>query len=154
MYLKRDKKKNGRVYLSITESYRNAEGVQRNRVVRSLGYLDDLTCILFSDTDSGTSRMDAGTISVTEERTGNGRQPHLHRRVQEGMRRPGDSLRQAGHADGRRDRRQPQDASALGPAQEASSPFTSPQRLFLGSTFQNMLPWTKYSAPSCVRTDS
>lgn len=42
MYLKRDKKKNGRVYLSITESYRNAEGVQRNRVVRSLGYLDDL----------------------------------------------------------------------------------------------------------------
>ena len=42
LYLKRDKKKNGRVYLSITESYRNAEGVQRNRVVRSLGYLDDL----------------------------------------------------------------------------------------------------------------
>ena len=42
MYLKRDKKKNGRVYLSVTESYRNAEGVQRNRVVRSLGYLDDL----------------------------------------------------------------------------------------------------------------
>jgi len=42
LYLKRDKKKNGRVYLSITESYRNAEGVQRNRVVKSLGYLDDL----------------------------------------------------------------------------------------------------------------
>lgn len=42
MYLKRDKKKNGRVYLSVTESYRNAEGVQRNRVMRSLGYLDDL----------------------------------------------------------------------------------------------------------------
>lgn len=42
MHLKRDEKKNGRVYLSITESYRNAEGVQRNRVVRSLGYLDDL----------------------------------------------------------------------------------------------------------------
>lgn len=42
MYLKRDKKKNGRVYLSITESYRNAQGVQRNRVVKSLGYLDDL----------------------------------------------------------------------------------------------------------------
>ena len=42
LYLKRDKKKNGRVYLSITESYRNAEGMQRNRVVKSLGYLDDL----------------------------------------------------------------------------------------------------------------
>lgn len=42
MYLKRDKRKNGRIYLSITESYRNAEGRQRNRVVRSLGFLDDL----------------------------------------------------------------------------------------------------------------
>ena len=42
LYLKRDKKKNGRVYLSITESYRNETGKQRNRVVKSLGYLDDL----------------------------------------------------------------------------------------------------------------
>ena len=42
MYLKKDRKRNGRVYLSVTESYRNAEGVQRNRVVKSLGYLDDL----------------------------------------------------------------------------------------------------------------
>ena len=42
MYLKRDKKKSGRVYLSVTESYRDAGGAQRNRVVRSLGYLDDL----------------------------------------------------------------------------------------------------------------
>ena len=42
MHLERDKKRNGRAYLSVAEPYRNAEGVQRNRVVRSLGYLDDL----------------------------------------------------------------------------------------------------------------
>lgn len=42
MHLKRDKKRNGRAYLSVAEPYRNAEGMQRNRVVRSLGYLDDL----------------------------------------------------------------------------------------------------------------
>ena len=42
MYLKKDRKKDGRVYLSITESYRDARGRSRNRTVRSLGYLDDL----------------------------------------------------------------------------------------------------------------
>ena len=42
MYIKRDKKKNGRIYLSIAQSYRNSQGVQRNRVVRSLGYMDEL----------------------------------------------------------------------------------------------------------------
>ena len=42
MYLKKTKKPNGRVYLSITESFRDADGVQRNRTVRSFGYLDDL----------------------------------------------------------------------------------------------------------------
>lgn len=42
LHLERDKKRNGRAYLSVAEPYRNAEGVQRNRVVRSLGYLDDL----------------------------------------------------------------------------------------------------------------
>lgn len=30
------------------------------------GAVAGVTCILFSDTDLGTSRMDAGTISVTE----------------------------------------------------------------------------------------
>ena len=42
MYLKKDKRKNGRIYLSIAQSYRNEKGIQRNRVVKSLGYLDDL----------------------------------------------------------------------------------------------------------------
>ena len=42
MYIKRDKKKNGRIYLSIAQSYRNSQGVQRNRIVRSLGYMDEL----------------------------------------------------------------------------------------------------------------
>ena len=40
LYLKRDKK-NGQVYPSIIESYRTAEGVQRNPVVKSLDYLFD-----------------------------------------------------------------------------------------------------------------
>lgn len=42
MYLKRDKRKNGRIYLSIAQSYRSAQGKQTTRVVRNLGYLDDL----------------------------------------------------------------------------------------------------------------
>ena len=42
MYLKRDKRKNGRIYLSIAQSYRNAEGKQTTRVIKNLGYLDDL----------------------------------------------------------------------------------------------------------------
>jgi hypothetical protein len=42
LYLKKTKKPNGRVYVSITESFRDADGVQRNRTVRSFGYLDDL----------------------------------------------------------------------------------------------------------------
>ena len=42
MYLKKDKKKDGRIYLSITESYRDAQGKSRNRTVRTLGYLDEL----------------------------------------------------------------------------------------------------------------
>lgn len=42
MHLKKDKKKNGRIYLSITESYRNDSGMPKNRTVKILGYLDDL----------------------------------------------------------------------------------------------------------------
>ena len=42
MYLKRDKRKNGRIYLSIAQSYRNAQGKQTTRVIKNLGFLDDL----------------------------------------------------------------------------------------------------------------
>ena len=42
MYLKRTKTANGRVYMAITQSYRDMNGAPRSRTVKSLGYLDDL----------------------------------------------------------------------------------------------------------------
>ena len=42
MFVKQQKRKNGRVYLSVVEGYRDAEGRTRTRHVRSLGYLDEL----------------------------------------------------------------------------------------------------------------
>ncbi len=43
MFLKKDKKPNGRIYLSIVEGYREPETKKvRQRNVRSLGYLDEL----------------------------------------------------------------------------------------------------------------
>lgn len=42
MYLKREKRKDGRLYLSIAQSYRNAQGKQTTRVVKNLGYIDEL----------------------------------------------------------------------------------------------------------------
>lgn len=75
MHLKRDKKKNGRVYLSITESYRDAEGAQRNRTVRTLGYLDDLErewgpdalarCMAIRDEMTAESRSRTAPATIT-----------------------------------------------------------------------------------------
>ncbi len=42
MHLKRAKRPNGRIHLSITESFRDAEGKARSRTVKTLGYLDEL----------------------------------------------------------------------------------------------------------------
>ena len=42
MYLRRQKKANGRVYLSIVQSYRSMEGKPRSKTLWSLGYLDEL----------------------------------------------------------------------------------------------------------------
>ncbi len=42
MYLKRTKTAKGRIYMAITQSYRDDRGVPRSRTVKSLGYLDDL----------------------------------------------------------------------------------------------------------------
>ncbi len=75
MYLKMDKKKNGRVYLSITESFRDASGKSRNRTVRTLGYLDELEKQWGQDAleqakklrDELTSEHDAALAPVTVE---------------------------------------------------------------------------------------
>lgn len=42
LFVKQQKRKDGRVYLSVVEGYRDAEGRTRTRHVRSLGYLDEL----------------------------------------------------------------------------------------------------------------
>ena len=42
MYLRKSKKKNGRVYLTIVEGYRDERGKNMSRTVESLGYVDDL----------------------------------------------------------------------------------------------------------------
>lgn len=42
MFVKRQRRANGRVYLSVVEGYRDEQGRTRTRHVRSLGYLDEL----------------------------------------------------------------------------------------------------------------
>ena len=42
MFVKQQKRKNGRVYLSVVQGYRDEAGRTRTRHVRSLGYLDEL----------------------------------------------------------------------------------------------------------------
>ena len=42
MYLRKSRKKNGRVYLTIVEGYRDDRGKNMSRTVESLGYVDDL----------------------------------------------------------------------------------------------------------------
>lgn len=41
MYLRKSKKKNGRVYLTIVEGYRDERGKNMSRTIESLGYVDD-----------------------------------------------------------------------------------------------------------------
>lgn len=42
MFVKKQKRKNGRVYLSVVQGYRDENGKTKTRHVRSLGYLDEL----------------------------------------------------------------------------------------------------------------
>ena len=42
MYLRKSRKKNGRVYLTIVEGYRDDRGKNMSRTVESLGYVDEL----------------------------------------------------------------------------------------------------------------
>ena len=42
LFVKRQKRKDGRVYLSVVEGYRGEDGKVKTRHVRSLGYLDEL----------------------------------------------------------------------------------------------------------------
>ena len=42
MFIRKIKKPNGRVYLSIVHSYRTSDGKSRSKTIKSLGYLDEL----------------------------------------------------------------------------------------------------------------
>ena len=42
MYLRKSKKPNGRTYLTIVQGYRDEDGKNRARTVKSLGYVDAL----------------------------------------------------------------------------------------------------------------
>lgn len=42
MYIKKVKTKSGRTNIAISQSYRDSEGKSKSRVVKGLGYLDDL----------------------------------------------------------------------------------------------------------------
>ena len=55
MFVKRQKRKDGRVYLSVVEGYRGEDGKVKTRHVRSLGYLDELEG-LYDDPPSFAAR--------------------------------------------------------------------------------------------------
>lgn len=74
MYIRKQKRKDGRVYLSVVEGYRTPEGKTRSRHVRSLGYLDELEK-LYDDpiahfeeevkAENEAARAEAAPITVT-----------------------------------------------------------------------------------------
>lgn len=74
MYIRKQKRKNGRVYLSVVEGYRTPEGKVRSRHVRSLGYLDELERSYDDpiehfqaelDAENEAARAEAAPIEVT-----------------------------------------------------------------------------------------
>lgn len=74
MFVKRQKRKDGRTYLSVVEGYRDGDGKVKTRHVRSLGYLDELEKA-YDDpvahfraevaAESEAARAEAAPISVT-----------------------------------------------------------------------------------------
>ena len=74
MFVKRQKRKDGRVYLSVVEGYRGEDGKVKTRHVRSLGYLDELEG-LYDDpvahfraevaAENEAARAEAAPITVT-----------------------------------------------------------------------------------------
>ena len=74
LFVKRQKRKDGRVYLSVVEGYRGEDGKVKTRHVRSLGYLDELEG-LYDDpvahfraevaAENEAARAEAAPITVT-----------------------------------------------------------------------------------------
>ena len=63
MNLKQSPRKNGRIYLSIEKSYRDAAGKPRPKTIKSLGYLDDLVKVY----DDPVSHFKEVARKMTEE---------------------------------------------------------------------------------------
>ena len=69
MYLKQTKFKNGRVNVSITESFRDEDKKPRNRTVKNFGYLDELEKTLGPDAlEQCRAICDQMTIAAKESK--------------------------------------------------------------------------------------
>ncbi len=73
LYIRKQKRKNGRTYLSVVEGYRTPEGKTRSRHIRSLGYLDELEKLYDDpiahfqaevDAENEAARAEAAPITV------------------------------------------------------------------------------------------
>jgi len=64
MFLRLDKKKNGRTYLVIVDKYRDKDGKSKNKTVKCLGYLD----VLEKSIDDPIAYYKAYTKKLEEER--------------------------------------------------------------------------------------
>ncbi len=63
MYLRKSKKKNGRVYLTIVQGYRDENGKNKAKTIKSLGYVDALK----ADFDDPIAHFEAECKRMTKE---------------------------------------------------------------------------------------
>ena len=63
MYLRKSKKPNGRTYLTIVQGYRDEDGKNKARTVRSLGYVDALE----AEFDDPVAHFEEECRRMTEE---------------------------------------------------------------------------------------
>jgi transposase len=74
VHIRKQRRKNGRVYLSVVHSYRTPEGKTRSKHIRSLGYLDELERLYDDpiahfqaevDAENEAARAEAAPLEVT-----------------------------------------------------------------------------------------
>lgn len=67
MYLRKAKTKNGRIHISITQSYRNEEGKPTHKTIETLGYLDILAANWDVSEEEALKRCKNKCRAMTEE---------------------------------------------------------------------------------------
>lgn len=67
MYLRKGKTKNGRIHLSITQSYRNKNGKPTNKTIRTIGYLDKVAKEWNLSEDEALKRAEEICRDMTDE---------------------------------------------------------------------------------------